>query len=184
MTIAIYRINPKQGRFVVQAFAEGLLSAFGHSPEFAVSDFSGEIQLDHDSPEQSSLSLKVNTRSLRLKDQVNEKDRREIERAMHDEVLETSRYPEITFISSSVSSERVFEGMYRVKVRGDLTLHGVTRERTIEGQVTLSEVVLRANGESRVRQSDFGIRKVSVAGGTLRVKDEVKLSFDLIAENA
>lgn len=179
-----YRINPKQGRFVVQAFAEGLLSAFGHSPEFDVSDFAGEINLDRESPDQASLSLKVNARSVRLKDRVSEKDRQEIERSMHEEVLETGHYPEIAFVSTSVASEKVFEGMYRVKVRGELTLHGVSHEQTIEGTVTLSDVVLRAYGDSRIRQSAFGIRKVSVAGGTLRVKDEVKLSFDIVAEQA
>jgi hypothetical protein len=41
---------------------------------------------------------------------------------------------------------------------------------------------LRAYGEFSVKQSDFKIRVVSVAGGTLKLKDELKLTFDIIAK--
>jgi polyisoprenoid-binding protein YceI len=177
----VYRIDPRQGRFVVQAFAEGLFSSFGHNPTIAIPDFSGEIRLKPGQLETASLKLIVKADSLRVADQVSDKDRREIERMMRDEVLETSRYPEIIFQSSVVSAEKVFEGMYRVKIKGEMTLHQVTRGHLIEGQVTLSNEVLRAQGETRLRQSEYGIKKVSVAGGTLKVKDEVKLSFDIVA---
>ena len=32
-----------------------------------------------------------------------------------------------------------------------------------------------------MRQSSFGIKLVSVAGGTLKIKDDVKVTFDLVA---
>ena len=41
--------------------------------------------------------------------------------------------------------------------------------------------MLRAFGECSLRQSDYKIRLVSAMGGGLKVKDEVKLSFDLVA---
>ena len=34
---------------------------------------------------------------------------------------------------------------------------------------------LTANGQFAVRQSDYGIKPVSVAGGTLKLKDEIEL---------
>ena len=40
---------------------------------------------------------------------------------------------------------------------------------------------LRGQGEATVRPSDFGIRPVTVAGGMLKIKDEVKLTFDIVA---
>ena len=36
-------------------------------------------------------------------------------------------------------------------------------------------------GEATVRQSDYGIRPITVAGGMLKVKDELKLTFDIVA---
>jgi hypothetical protein len=37
-----YTLDPASSRFTVQAFATGLLSALGHSPTFAVREFTGE----------------------------------------------------------------------------------------------------------------------------------------------
>jgi hypothetical protein len=41
--------------------------------------------------------------------------------------------------------------------------------------------MLRATGEVSIRQSDYGIEPVSAAGGTIKLKDELKLSFDISA---
>jgi hypothetical protein len=41
--------------------------------------------------------------------------------------------------------------------------------------------VLHATGEFSVRQSDYDIRPVSAAAGTVKLKDELKLSFDIFA---
>ena len=40
---------------------------------------------------------------------------------------------------------------------------------------------MRAFGEFSLWQTDYHIRLVAVAGGTLKIKDEVKLKFDLVA---
>jgi hypothetical protein len=41
--------------------------------------------------------------------------------------------------------------------------------------------MLRASGEFTMRQSDYGIKPISVAGGALKVKDELKFSFEMVA---
>ncbi len=41
--------------------------------------------------------------------------------------------------------------------------------------------MLRANGSFAVLQSDYRIQPVSVAGGTLKLKDELKFEFDIAA---
>ena len=46
--------------------------------------------------------------------------------------------------------------------------------------VMIDEERLRANGEFSIRQTDYGIRLVSVAGGTLKLKDELKFQFDMV----
>ena len=35
-----------------------------------------------------------------------------------------------------------------------------------------------------MRQSDYEIKPVSAAGGTVKLKDELKLSFDIVARKA
>jgi hypothetical protein len=54
-------------------------------------------------------------------------------------------------------------------------LHG--QERLIAVEVTLEGD--RYRGSARLKQTDFGITPVTVAGGTVKVKDEVKIEFEI-----
>jgi polyisoprenoid-binding protein YceI len=177
----VFVLDPGVSRFTARAFATGLLASMGHSPTFAIRQFSGEAKLDAGVPEQSSLRIVVQSGSLELTDQVSEKDRREIERAMRSEVLEISRFPEIIFEASKPAMSRGGEGVYWANMTGQLTLHGVTQPQQVTAQVTVTGDQLRASGELTVRQSSYRIKPVSVAGGTLKLKDDVKVTFDLVA---
>jgi polyisoprenoid-binding protein YceI len=181
---ALYRFVAEQSHFTVQAFAEGLFSAFGHDPVIGVHDFAGELQFVPGTFEGASLKITVNANLLSVIDKVDkEKDRREIEHTMREEVLETGKYPEIVFSSSNISVSRLAEGRYRARVVGDLTLHGVTQHSLwIPAEVTMSGETLQARGEFSIKQTDFKIKLVSVAGGTLKVKNELKCAFDVAAQ--
>ena len=179
-----YRLDAAASKFTVQAFAEGLLSAFGHDPVIGVKDFQGQASFVPGTFENASLKLSVKANSLSVVNDIKEKDRHEIERAMRDEVLETGEYPEISFQSNNVSLSRIKEGHYRARVIGDLTLHGVTQKNVwISGEVTTTNDGLRAKGDFSVKQTDYKIKLVSVAGGTLKIKNEVKISFDIVARS-
>ena len=102
-----------------------------------------------------------------------------MERAMQEDVLETDRYPGITFESTAVQATELSEGMFRMQIAGNLTMHGVMRSLEIPCNVTFAADSVRTNGDFTIRQTDYGIRLVSVAGGTLKLKDELKFSFDL-----
>src|ERR1700755_487848 len=43
--VAHHSLEPGRRRFTVQAFADGLLSSFGHDPVIAIRDFEGEVEL-------------------------------------------------------------------------------------------------------------------------------------------
>jgi polyisoprenoid-binding protein YceI len=110
-----------------------------------------------------------------------EKDRREIKRQMRDDVLEVSRYPEIVYECSRFSASKIAEGQYQLTLNGDLTLHGITRNRPLSARVTVSGDTLVGFGDFSLNQSDYEIKLVSALSGTLKVKDEVKGSFNLVA---
>ena len=179
---ARYRLDAGQSRFTVQAFAEGLFSSFGHDPLIAIRDFEGEAECAPDTLEAAKLGVKVRADSLVVTGDVKEKDRIEIEQMMHEQVLETHRFPEIVFESTSITASRLSGGRFRVRIIGDLTLHGVTgRSLWIQAEVKTSEEGLSAQGEFTLRQTDYQIKPISVAGGTLKVKNELKFSFDIVA---
>jgi polyisoprenoid-binding protein YceI len=177
-----YRLDSAASTFTVQAFAAGLLSAFGHDPIFRVNDFSGEVEFVGGTFEKASLKLLINTNSLTVTN-VSEKDRQDIERTIRNEVLETSKYPQIVFESHNISFSRIREGLYRARAIGDLTLHGVTRQNLwVDGEMTASvEGTLQAKGQSAIKQTDYNIELVSIAGGTMKIKNEVRCSFNIVA---
>jgi polyisoprenoid-binding protein YceI len=165
----------------VQAYAGGFLCGFGHNPTIGVRDFKGEAALSLESPEQGSLCIKIRADSLEVTNDVSDKDRREIERTMKEEVIETAQYPDIVYEGTVASVSEQGPSRYRVNLNGKLLLHGVTRDLPLVADVSLSADTLRAYGSFAVLQSNYGIKLVSVAGGVLKVKDELKCSFDIAA---
>jgi polyisoprenoid-binding protein YceI len=176
-----YQIDPRLSRFQVRAYAGGMLSAFGHNPVIAIRDFSGEARFQPELLEDASLHLTFAAASMAVTNDISEKDRAEIERAMQEQVLESARYPNIAFDSSGVTASKTGEGQYRVKIDGNLTLRAVTRNQQIPAFVNLTGDTFRANGEFTLKQTDYGIKPVSVAGGSLKLKDELKFIFDIVA---
>jgi polyisoprenoid-binding protein YceI len=180
-TTVHYIIETKGSRFTLKAFATGLLSALGHNPTIALPDFEGEIFLNPNAVEQSTLRMVIKSASLTVTDDISERDRQEIDRRMHDEVLESDSYPDIVYECSRLSASKTGEGQYWVALNGDLTLRGVKRGQAVSARVSVNGTSLRAEGEFSVRQSDYEIPPVSALGGTVKLKDELKLSFDIVA---
>jgi polyisoprenoid-binding protein YceI len=176
-----YLIDAKRSTFTVRAFATGMLLAFAHNPTIAIQDFEGEVSLNPDAVEPSSLRMVIHAASLTVTDDISEKDRREINRKMHEEVLETDTFADIEYECTRVSGSKIAEGQYMAALNGELTLHGVTRSQPVSARGRLNGDTLRAIGDFSIRLSDYEIRPITAAGGTIKLKDELKLSFDISA---
>jgi polyisoprenoid-binding protein YceI len=179
MAAARYVLDKSSSKFTVRAFASGMLSSFGHNPTFAIRDFSGGAGFDQSG--QASIQLQIRADSLEVMDDIKSKDRREMESVMNEKVLESARFPSILFESSDASMNPIGEGRYQVDLKGDLTLHGVSRPMNVSVQVMLQGQKMTSSGEFSLLQTDYDIPLVSVAGGALRLKDEVTLAFNIIA---
>jgi polyisoprenoid-binding protein YceI len=179
--VEVYSVDPGISRFTVRAFASGMFSAFGHNPTLAIRDFEGEASFTPEALDEARLVLRIKAASLAVTDNMSDKDARELERTMNEEVLESARYPEIVFESAKVSASKAGDGQFFVNLVGTLTLHGISNNQAVAAQITLTGDMLRAHGDFTILQSAYGIKPVSVAGGTLKVKDELKCSFDIVA---
>ena len=178
---ARYRIDAAQSQFTVRAFAGGFLSALAHDHTISIREFDGETDFTFGTVEPASLQMTIKAGSLAVIDKLSEKDRQKIESTMRDEVLEITKFPEITFKSSSVNATKSGEGQYQARISGEISLHGVSRPLAITAQLEFGDKLLRAKGAFALKQSAFGIKPVSVAGGTIKVKDELKFTFDIVA---
>jgi len=175
-----YAIDPKASQFTVQAFASGLISAVAHSPKIAIRKWKVDVSFAPDTVADANLRAVIDSRSLEVLDELRESDRRELHRVMYEDVLETRRYPEVVFESSTIHVERLKENLNRANVEGRLSLHGVTNGQTFLSQVAFGVDSFRAYGEFTLLQSDYGIKIASIAGGTLKLQDELKFSFYVV----
>jgi polyisoprenoid-binding protein YceI len=177
----LYMIDGRASRFTVRAFATGLLSAMGHNPTIGIRDFSGEMRFNPQADEAGSFRLVIKTASLAVQDDISDKDQREIERLMHREVLETDRFPQIQYEAATIAVTKMSDMLYSASLNGQLNLHGVTRSQPISARVMLLGSMLRASGDFSLSQANYEIKPVSVAGGALKLKDELKFSFEIVA---
>lgn len=174
-----YRLDPMLSRFTLQVFATGMLAFLGHSPTFAVAEYSGEVRLHDGRIGGLTLELIVKADAITLQDPVKPADRAEIMSRMRRDVLDTSRYPEITFRASDVPADSIADNRYRLHDGGVLSLRGVTHPQPFQAEIQVFHDGLRLRGSSMVRLSDYRIPPVTALGGTIRLKDEVAIAFDL-----
>jgi polyisoprenoid-binding protein YceI len=177
-----YVFDPAISRFTVQAFATGLLaSSLGHSPTIGILDFSGTVEFVAGSYERARVHMKINTNSLEVLDEMKRSDREKLHKEMFDNVLKASRFPLAIFESEhiDVNSDR---HPLNVKLSGELTLRGVTRRHSFSARVSNADSSLRIAGEFALLQTLYGIKPASVAGGVVRLKDQLQFNFEIIAK--
>jgi polyisoprenoid-binding protein YceI len=179
-----YTIVPSESSFWVFVGKAGLFSAFAHDHEIGVKSFSGRVVVPEAGASGGSLEIEVDAPSLAVLDKKpSEEDKKKIFDSMHNEVLESAKHQKITFKSVSVSDvKQTGNDRYSFVINGDLTLRGVTKRIAVPVAATITPQQLRAIGEYTLKQTDYGIKPYSAAGGTIKVKNEVVVNFNIVAK--
>jgi len=183
---ASYSVDPQQSKVEIHVGKQGAFSAFGHDHLVAANQVSGDAKFDAQKVDQSSVRLKISTESITVIDPgESEKDRKEVQAAMEGEkVLDVARFPEIAFTSTSVSGAKKTPNGWELTLAGKLNLHGVEKPVTFPLRVTANANELHGEGELSVLQTDYGITPVKAGGGTVKVKDKLKITFSIVAKVA
>jgi hypothetical protein len=162
-------IDVQHSKLTVFVYKAGLFSAFADNHVINAPIASGTIATG------SSLAVElvVNAADLvPLDPDLDPAKRAEVRtRMLGVEVLDTARFTTIKFVSTAIEPT----GSDRWNVSGSLTIRGVTR--TVTFPVVRSGG--RYHGETKIRQTDFGIKPIRIAGGTVSVKDELRVEFDI-----
>ena len=174
-------VDASGSRFTVQAFATGLLSAFGHNPTIGIRDFEGQVQFVPETYEGALLRLTLRTNAMEVLDEMKIDDRKKMEQLMNESVLDVEHFPTVEYKSKAITVEKQANDLLRAHAAGELSFHGVTQPLSLDARIMNLGPILRISGQFSLRQSDYGIKPVSFAGGTLRLKDELKFNFDLVA---
>ena len=99
------------------------------------------------------------------------------DRKMHNEVLESQRYPEIVFRPGRVEGNVQKQAKSVVKVHGTFTIHGLEREITVPAEVELDSEHWRADTHFSIPYAKWGMKNPSTF--FLHVSDEVQIELNL-----
>lgn len=137
---------------------------------------SGSLRLDRQDLSRSSVEAVIDASSI---------DTREAKRDEHlrsADFFDVQKYPSIVF-----KSKRVRAGGDSIRVVGDLTLHGVTREIELEVEGLDAEmkdpwgnVKIAASATTQIKRKDFGLSwNAALETGGVLVGDDVRITLDI-----
>jgi polyisoprenoid-binding protein YceI len=160
-------IDTAGSKLTVRAFKSGLFSGFADNHEIQAPIANGTID-----DAAGRVKFTVESGQMKVLDpQMKPARRQEVQdRMLGPEVLDSTRFPEITFESSSLERSRD-----SYVVHGKLLLHGVTKP--VDVNVRSENGAYK--GACTLKQHEFGIEPISIAGGTVKVKDELRIEFDI-----
>lgn len=161
-------IDVHASTMTVRVSKAGLFSALGHDHEIVAPISGGSVNAMA-----RQVNVSVNAAALKVKDaDISETDRAQIQTTMlGPEVLDVQHYSTISF--RAIRAEATGPSTWTVE--GNLTLHGRTRPVVIVVRENSGHYI----GSSRFKQTAFDITPIKVAGGTIRVKDEIRIDVDI-----
>src|SRR3984957_9048714 len=164
-------IDTQRSTITIHVGKSGLLAAAAHDHTINAPISSGILQ-ETPAPR---IEFGVETASMTVKPdpKVDTKTQATIQMDMEETTLDAKKFPEITFRSTRI--EKSGNGQW--KVDGDLSLHGVTRSVSLNVKQSGDSWVTR----TVLKQTDFGIKPISIAGGMVKVKDEIQIDFQIFA---
>jgi polyisoprenoid-binding protein YceI len=137
----------------------------------------GDILLDRGDPSRSQVgTIVINVEQF-------ESDSGLRDRRIRREYLESSTYPEATFVARELidfPAEVVEGSAYSFRMVGDLTVRDTTLPVTWTVTATLDGDTLSGSASTTILMSDFGIGPIDIAG-LVTTSDEVALTFDFVA---
>jgi polyisoprenoid-binding protein YceI len=181
-----YRVVPDKSPLRIEVGKGGAFGfVAGHTHEVE-GRIQGRVTADAADLTHAEIQLTIRTADFRVsgKGEPAEDVPKVQERMVGPDVLDVARFPEIAFRSRSIVAGGQREGQgnagVTLRVTGDLTLHGITKPVTSTVNVRIDRTSLTATGTFTVKQTDFGIKPVSI-GGVVNVKDALTIHFSVTA---
>jgi polyisoprenoid-binding protein YceI len=141
--------------------------------------FSGSIDLDRQHPENSSVSSRIQVRSIDTR--IKKRD----DHLRSEEFFNVAKYPEITFKSRSVKQT----GPQTGEIVGDLTMHGVSKPLTLHVKLvtplTGDDSLQRTRWEvstAPLKRRDFGLMFGSATEAVSGISQDVAITIEIEAK--
>jgi polyisoprenoid-binding protein YceI len=178
----IYTFDAAQSQIVVTLTQEGMISKRYPTHRVVAKSFSGKIELPTDETKMA-VALEAEAKAMTNADEaMSEFERKGFHDVLRNTVLEAEKFPAIAFTSASVTNVKRSGNQRTFTLAGDLALHGVTRRLSFPVQVTMAGDQIRATGEAKLKQSDFDMKPFERGMGLIKISDETKVSFTIVAK--
>ncbi len=139
-------------------------------------EVTGSLQLDKNNIEQSSVHVQIKTASVQTNDASRDAHLRSAD------FFDVENYPEMSFHSTKWEQKSDDE----ILVRGDLTIHGVTKEVTFKAEGPTEEVTdpwgnqrIGFSAKTKINRKDFGLSwNVALEAGGILVGEDVSIAIE------
>lgn len=171
----VYRIDPQASRIEIHLFRAGLFGKFGDNHLIVLRRFSGTAE---ESGKPWQVHVLGESRSLEVTDpSASASTRQEVQRTMLGPTqLDADRYPAIELRSRSLLPGDTDKSW---RMLADVTLHGVSRRVEFPLAWEQSEKRLHVWGKKKLFLRDFEIQPARVALGTIQVRNDFELVYDI-----
>jgi polyisoprenoid-binding protein YceI len=183
---ALYRVDPQASELRILVYRAGAMSALGHNHVIVNRALSGWAAISGSAP--ASFSLTIPTAGFVVddararsdegadfaEDVADDSKSGTLRNMLSPALLDAAEFPEITVRGGAVS---------RGAPAAAVTVTVAGHESQLEVPFNLESSVgrLHASGNFSVRQSALGLTPYSVMLGALRVQDEIRIKFELVA---
>jgi polyisoprenoid-binding protein YceI len=171
-----YKIAPAAGKeFVLEVAKTGVYNGKKH--RFVFERYQGRVEFDRDAPEKTIVEIAIKSASAVCTDTwVDAKDLKKIEAYALNQMMQATRYPELTFRSSRVRRR----GQSQYDVEGMLTIRDIEKPALVTVTVDSSSPdTLMIEGDSEIKLKDFGLKPPTAGLGLVGTKNEMNVRFKL-----
>lgn len=130
----------------------------------------GTVQYDPKDPTKTSINATIDASTINTRVEMRDKDLRS------PNFFDVAKYPTLTFKSKRTEAA----GAGKLKVTGDLTMHGVTKEVVLDVEGPSAAVQdkgstrMGATATTTINRRDFGVNGAATVAG-----DDVKVTLDI-----
>lgn len=142
----------------------------------AFEKLSGQLNYDAANPTQATVEVQIESASVNTHDSARDTHLRSAD------FFDVEKYPVLTFKSKSVE-----QAGSSLKVVGDLTIHGVSKQVTLEVEKPSEEmkdpwgnIKIGVSAATKIKRKDFGLNwNAALEAGGVLVGDDVNISLDI-----
>lgn len=179
----VFTFDAEASQINVILTQEGMIRRRYPTHRVVAKSFNGKISLPDDETKMA-VEMEAEAKMMTNADELmSEFERKEFHNVLRNEMLEAEKFPTIRFVSVSVGNVKKSGDKRSFTLNGDLILRGMTKRMSVPVNATISEKELRAIGEAKLKQSDFGLKPFEKGLGLIKIGDDVKVSFSIVAKS-